>query len=119
MALMSSLIRLAAACTSLIFSSVVFFFLLLLVAVVIMEHHFCCCSKGDHIWIAIDLSLYDPLTKVFLKFCLLVGIAMCFIFSVYQFLVHKIYRIINGDLLCIIFFRYLATSKNTSALLSS
>ena len=81
------------------------FFLLLQLTVIVLEHHSCCCSESDYIRLTINFSLNYPLTKVFLKPCLHIGVAVCIIISICQFLVHEVNEIIDCDLLIIIIFK--------------
>ena len=84
--------------------------------VVVLLHHSCCCSESDYIWLTINLGLNYPLSKVFLKFCLHVHIAVSFKISICQFWFMRLLVVICSSSLSS---RQLATSKTFSALLSS
>ena len=46
----------------------------------VMEQSTDLASESDYIGLTIDLSLHDPVSKVFLKFLLHVFVAICIIF---------------------------------------
>jgi len=58
-------------------------FFLLPLTVIVLEHH--CYIFSVYVWLTINLGLNHPLTKVFFKLCLQVGVAICIIISTCQF----------------------------------